>query len=222
VISSDTIEQVPLLPLSNIALMKESDTPRYAFAATKAGAKTVAILIPLNGEKLPLRPLAFKIKITQDGSEVNFNQDFRTIWPDMPLSLRDVDFALEALRHITREDELDSLRSGSRDARLVHLEEFWKKKDRTPDTEHNDMMVEYYRRVDHTQRMFSSMREFDGYKTDRGRIYILYGPPSRTERTLDPSAGYQEVWYYEGKSKRFTFVDQSKSGKYTLVSSQNF
>jgi hypothetical protein len=82
-------------------------------------------------------------------------------------------------------------------------------------------MVEYYRRVDHAMRAFSSMRGFDGHKSDRGRIYILYGPPTKTQRSLDPSTGYQEVWIYEKQNKKFVFVDQSKSGNYTLVATQN-
>lgn len=137
------------------------------------------------------------------------------------MSLRDIDFALDALKYITRDSELDSLRSGPREVRLKHLEEYWKTKDRTPNTAYNEVMEEYYRRVDYAMRTFGSLRGTDGFKTDRGRIYILYGPPSKTERALDPAAGYQEIWVYEKQGKKFVFVDQTKSGNYTLVSTQN-
>jgi GWxTD domain-containing protein len=217
---ADTIEA--LMPLSNSGpnLSSESSSPTYTLTVgDKTG--TAALLIPLKSEKLPLRPFRLDVKLKQGSSETTLQHPFRVVWPEMPMSLRDIDFALEALRYITREEELDSLKSGPRDTRLKHLEEFWKSKDRTPDTEYNEMLVEYYRRVDHTMRAFSSMRGGDGYKTDRGRIYILYGTPTKTDRSLDPAAGYQEVWVYEKQSKKFVFLDQSKSGNYTLVATQN-
>jgi GWxTD domain-containing protein len=220
VLFADTLSQLALLPKGNLELTKQAEALRYAttsFESHNAGA----LLIPLNAERFPLRPMTITLTIRQGSVETTIEQPFKMMWPEMPFSLRDIDFALEALRHITREAELDSLQSGTRDERLKHLEEFWKAKDRTPETTYNEMMVEYYRRVDYTMRMFNSMRGFDGYKSDRGRIYILHGPPTRSERTLDPTAGFKEVWMYEGKNKKFTFVDQSKSGNYTLVSTQN-
>jgi GWxTD domain-containing protein len=161
------------------------------------------------------------LTLKQGALESSVEWTFQMVWPEMPLSLRDIDFALEALRHITTEAELDSLKRGTRETRLRHLEEFWRAKDKTPATAFNEMMVEYYRRVDYTMQAFSSMRGGDGYKSDRGRIYILYGPPTTTERSLDPAAGYQEIWVYEKLGKKFVFVDQSKSGNYTLAATQN-
>jgi GWxTD domain-containing protein len=83
------------------------------------------------------------------------------------------------------------------------------------------MMVEYYRRVDHASRTFGTLHDPDGFKSDRGRTYVLYGPPTTTDRTLDPVAGYQEVWTYENLGKKFIFADQTKTGKYVLISSQS-
>lgn len=218
---ADTLTQLSLRPHFSLQVDKDSKSPVYNLVPVNGATHCGALIIPLKAEKLPLRPFMLNIKISQGTSEATIQQPFRMVWPAMPFSLRDVDFALEALRHITREDELDSLKAGSRDTRLRHLEEFWKMKDRTPTTEHNEVMVEYYRRVDHAMRAFSSIRGGDGNKSDRGRIYILYGPPTKTERNLDPNSGYQEVWIYEKQNKKFVFVDQSKSGNYTLVATQN-
>lgn len=220
VLFADTLAQLAFLAKGNLALTKHTASPQYT-ATPFATPNAAALLIPLRAEMFPLRPMTINLKIRQGGLETTIAQPFRMIWPEMPMSLRDIDFALDALRHITREAELDSLQRGTRDERLKHLEEFWKAKDRTPATAYNEMMVEYYRRVDYTMRAFNSMRGTDGYKSDRGQIYILHGPPTRTERTLDPTAGYMEVWIYEGKNKKFTFIDQSKSGNYKLVSTQN-
>jgi len=82
-------------------------------------------------------------------------------------------------------------------------------------------MVEYYRRVDIANRRFSSSREMDGYKSDQGRIFILYGSPSRTERLFSPSSPAREVWTYTQLKKRFIFEDQRRSGIYVLISIEN-
>ncbi|MER3524788.1 MAG: hypothetical protein C4326_12250 [Ignavibacteria bacterium] len=217
-VTSDTLRVVPLSASSPV---RQADTPTsYKLEPLPEGQPTRALLLPLKAERLPLRPFTLSMKIVQGTLTVPIELKFKMVWPDMPLSLRDVDFALEALRHITRPEELDSLKSGTRDSRLAHLEEFWRAKDKTPETEYNEVMVEYYRRVDYTMRAFSSLRSGDGYKTDRGRIYILYGPPTRVDRVLDPQAGYQEIWTYEKQNKRFVFLDQSRTGNYVLIATQ--
>jgi hypothetical protein len=79
-------------------------------------------------------------------------------------------------------------------------------------------MTQYYRRVDYAIRTFGTLRQPDGFRSDRGRIFILYGPASTTERSLDPSSGFKEVWVYSRFKKKFVFVDENKSGNYILVS----
>lgn len=215
---SDTLY---VIPLSASSPVRQADTPTsYKLEPLPSGQATLALLVPLKAERLPLRPFTLSMKLEQGALTVPIDVRFKMVWPDMPISLRDVDFALEALRHITRPEELDSLKSGTRDTRLAHLEDFWRAKDKTPETEYNEVMVEYYRRVDYTMRAFSSIRGGDGYKTDRGRIYILYGPPTTIERLLDPQAGYQEIWTYEKQNKRFVFRDQSRNGNYVLIATQ--
>ncbi|HTR99827.1 MAG TPA: GWxTD domain-containing protein, partial [Bacteroidota bacterium] len=59
----------------------------------------------------------------------------------------------------------------------------------------------------------------DGFRSDRGRIYVLYGPPTSSDRTLDPVAGHREVWTYARLKKRFIFIDRDRSGNYILVTS---
>ncbi|MDL1891561.1 GWxTD domain-containing protein [Sphingobacteriales bacterium CHB3] len=222
VMVSDTINQLPLMLHTRPEVVSAGNAaPSYVPTPDENAKNTAAILISLGAEKLPLRPFELEMRIMQGTLSATVKKPFLMVWPEMPSSLRDVDFAFEALRHITRECEYESLLRGSRDARLRNLEEFWKRKDRTPDTDYNEVMVEYYRRVDYTMRAFSSMKGGDGYKTDRGKIYILYGPPTKTERSLDPNAGFQEVWLYEKQARRFVFRDQARSGNYTLVATQN-
>jgi len=68
---------------------------------------------------------------------------------------------------------------------------------------------------------FSSNREVDGYKSDRGRIFILYGSPTNKERLFSPSAPPREVWTYVQLKKRFIFEDERRAGIYTLTGVEN-
>jgi GWxTD domain-containing protein len=186
---------------------------------TDSSARAVYAYVPLASAQLPLRSYVLQATFGSGIDTASITRPFRTIWPDMPLSLKNVDFALDMLRFITTENQLDSLKSGNFEERVESLERFWKPRDRTPGTAMNEVMTEYYRRVDHALRTFGTLRDPDGTKSDRGRTYILYGPPTRTDRTLNPGRGYTEVWTYDRLKRTFTFEDEARNGTYKLVSS---
>jgi GWxTD domain-containing protein len=123
------------------------------------------------------------------------------------------------MQNLMSPEELDSLRKGSEAEVIGRFEDFWVGKDRTPGDAYNEVMNEYYSRVDHARETFGTLKKSDGSRTDRGRIYILFGPPSRSERKLDP-AGFVEIWSYESASKQFIFLDETKTGNYVLTSSR--
>lgn len=193
----------------------------YTIRSGAGPGKSYGVILPLPLEKLPLRRFELSALISVGSDTVRITKKFRTIWPDMPLSLKNIDLAFSSLRFITEKDQLDSIRGGSFETRLNNLEAFWKDKDKTPETAFNEVMAEYYRRVDYAMKNFSTLKESDGSKNDRGRVYILHGPPTKTERNLNASAGYQEVWTYERLKKKFIFADETKSGSYVLVSTQH-
>jgi GWxTD domain-containing protein len=173
--------------------------------------------VQLATPSLPLRRYRLTATVIRGSEPLVFRREFRMIWPDMPRSLRNVDDAIAALRYIAPEAAIDSLLDGPLEARWAHLEGFWKPRDRSPDTAPNELMTEYYRRVDHARETFATLRQPDGFLTDRGRIYVLHGPPTNTERSLDPTEGFREVWTYARGNKTFTFVDRTKTGDYILV-----
>ena len=59
------------------------------------------------------------------------------------------------------------------------IEEFWKRRDETPDTLENEAKEEHYRRIRHANERFRSSQS--GWKTDLGRVNITYGPPDEIE-----------------------------------------
>ncbi len=82
-------------------------------------------------------------------------------------------------------------------------------------------MAEYYRRVDESIKRYSTANEKDGYRTDRGRIYILFGAPTIINRLLKPNTVPAEIWTYEKLKKRFTFRDLKKNSNYILVKTED-
>ena len=96
-------------------------------------------------------------------------------------------------------------------------EEFWKRWDPDPNTEENEFQMEYYKRMDEADELFISEGR-PGWMTDRGRIWILFGPP--LDRITYPmgysaSSRCQEVWYYGDFP--ILFVDNTCTGSYRLV-----
>jgi GWxTD domain-containing protein len=96
------------------------------------------------------------------------------------------------------------------------IEEFWKRRDPDPDTEENEFKMEYFDRLENAERLFPGEGK-PGWRTDRGRIYILFGPPmDRITNTIGDDYGRcSEVWYYGNFP--LVFRDQNCSGQYQLV-----
>ncbi len=96
------------------------------------------------------------------------------------------------------------------------VEEFWKRRDPDPDTEENEFKMEYYDRLENADRLFPGEGK-PGWRTDRGRIYILFGPPlDRISSVIgDDSGRCSEVWYYGNFP--VVFRDPNCSGQYQLV-----
>jgi GWxTD domain-containing protein len=95
------------------------------------------------------------------------------------------------------------------------IEEFWKRRDPDPDTERNEYRIEYLDRVEKAGALFRGEGR-PGWLTDRGRIYILFGPPS--ERLTYPmdAAGYcREIWYYG--SFPVVFIDDHCAGNFVMT-----
>jgi GWxTD domain-containing protein len=101
------------------------------------------------------------------------------------------------------------------------LYEFWKKRDTDVSTPENEAFREYLSRIDESNKRFGTMSKI-GWKTDRGRIYILYGEPSEVERfpnQMDTKP--YEIWHYNDLEGGviFVFADLSGFSDYMLIHS---
>ena len=114
------------------------------------------------------------------------------------------------------------------------IEQFWYRRDPDPRTSINEFREEHFRRIAYANENFTSGKL--GWLTDRGRIYIIHGPPAEVQ--VNPSGGMRdrpmalgggstmtfphEVWRYRhvegiGPNVELEFVDPTMTGEYRLA-----
>ena len=97
------------------------------------------------------------------------------------------------------------------------LNRFLESADPEPQTPDNEFKQAVEQRLAHTNQFFTSSQN-PGYKTDRGRIYMLYGPPTeRIDKPVEATVGPYEIWNYSNQGETFAFGDFRKDGSYQLI-----
>ncbi len=141
----------------------------------------------------------------------------------------------EDVAYIITDEERQALKRFTTDEeREQFIEQFWLRRDPSPDTAENEFKEEHYRRIAYANERYAS--GIPGWKADRGRIYITFGPPDEIES--HPSGGtYErppeegggttstfpfEKWRYRwiegvGSDIILEFVDPTMTGEYRLT-----
>ncbi len=141
----------------------------------------------------------------------------------------------EDVAYIITDEERQAFKHFNTDEeREQFIEQFWLRRDPTPDTQENEFKEEHYRRIAYANERFAS--GIPGWKADRGRIYITYGPADEVES--HPSGGsYErpseegggntstfpfEKWRYRyiegiGSDINIEFVDTTMTGEYRMT-----
>lgn len=150
------------------------------------------------------------------------------------------DAVIQGMKYIITDDERATFARLSNDEeRERFIELIWKLRDPTPDTEENEFKDEYYRRVTYANEHFSAGKP--GWLTDRGHIYIVWGPPDEIEShasgglyNRDPKEGGGSTSTYPFERWRYRqleaigeqevileFVDTCMCGDYHLTIDPN-
>jgi GWxTD domain-containing protein len=141
----------------------------------------------------------------------------------------------EDVRWIISDEERAAFKQLSNDEeRDQFIEQFWLRRDPTPDTAENEFKEEHYRRIAYANEHFAA--GVPGWRTDRGRMYIMYGKPDEID--AHPSGGFYqrpaeegggetstfpfEVWRYRylegiGQEVEIEFVDPCMCGEYHMT-----
>jgi len=135
---------------------------------------------------------------------------------------------------ITGEERQTWKRLTKDEERESFIENFWLRRDPTPDTIDNEYKDEHFEKIAYANEHYAS--GIPGWKTDRGRIYIMYGKPDEVEshpsggtydRPIEEGGGTTstfpfEIWRYRyiegiGNEVLLEFVDPSMSGEYRMT-----
>jgi GWxTD domain-containing protein len=140
------------------------------------------------------------------------------------MNLEDLDNDFAVAHYVATEDEMIQYSKLTLvDAKRKFLFEFWKRRDTDPVTGVNEFKIDYMKRVDYANSNFGGAFK-KGWKTDRGRVYIVYGPPDDVERypSSQDSEAY-EIWNYNSLQSGvvFIFLDRSGQSDYRLVHSNH-
>jgi GWxTD domain-containing protein len=175
-------------------------------------------------EKVPVDSLSngrylLRVSVTDAGGETVASRagEFEVSTDTFYLG-KDLDDAVALLHYIADRSFVERLVEAAPDERRALWEEFWREKDPTPTTPRNEFYEEHLRRFKYADRTFrTSMSE--GWRTDRGRIYITYGPPDEIEsQGMEIDRDPTEIWYYTSSGRVFIFVDHTGFGDYILAS----
>jgi GWxTD domain-containing protein len=138
----------------------------------------------------------------------------------------------EEVPYIITDEERRAFMSLSNDEeREAFIENFWQRRNPNPDSAENEFREEHYRRIAYANEHYAAGKP--GWKTDRGRIYIMWGPPDSTdshpsggmyERPMEEGGGETstfpfETWHYRylegiGENVDLEFVDTCQCGDY--------
>jgi GWxTD domain-containing protein len=142
----------------------------------------------------------------------------------------------EEVIYIISQAERDAFnRLQTDEERVMFILQFWLRRDPTPNTDENQMRDEHYRRIAYANENFTT-NDVPGWRTDRGMIYIKYGPPDEREQHLNGGT-YQrppeegggttttfpfEKWRYRyiegmGTNVDIEFVDTQRNGMYHMT-----
>lgn len=146
-------------------------------------------------------------------------KEFHINWSTEAFLKHDYETAVDQLAYIapgTETKKLEKLKTYEERIKAFH--DFWLQRDPTPGTPQNELKMEFYRRVRIANQRFTIMRQ-EGWRTDRGRIYIQFGEPDEIDDypIVADRRPYQEWHYYRlGRYRKFTFVDEFEDGDYRL------
>ncbi|MFH1050457.1 MAG: GWxTD domain-containing protein [bacterium] len=130
--------------------------------------------------------------------------------------VEDIGKAIRYLRYVANQSDIDYIQSGENDSeKQKRFEEFWKNNDPSPNTERNEAFDEYFSRIHYANKNFKSYTE--GWLTDMGMVYIVFGPPDYTDKsdTYSTRTVYMK-WTYLN-NREFVFSDDTGMGDFRLI-----
>ena len=158
--------------------------------------------------------IVLKLEDNDDSSERRKLISF--YWVTTPQSSEDISLALRQMRYIISGDSLDKYLDAEIEEQKLFFKTYWELRDPNPNSTVNELMEEYFGRVNQSNREFSTF-ENNGWLTDRGRLLIKFGHPDDVERhPFELHTNPYVIWRYYSLRKIFLFTDRTGFGDYQL------
>lgn len=204
------------------AMSAESDIGSFGGLSDADGSVRVVVAeqgdIRLHRFQLPTKNfenVTHRVLVKQNGRIIH-QATFLPRWFNIPSGLLNLDVAIDMMKFALNEEALRDMRRGSTADRERKFNTYWKQRDPTPESAYNELMAEYYSRIDHAYNTFSTPEQ-PGYDSIMGKTWILYGKPVKEERLFPPDGATIVVWEYP--TRRFIFRATTGFGDFELVSS---
>jgi GWxTD domain-containing protein len=201
-------------------LKQKNGKEGYNFSQEVIPQKEITkVLLQINKETMVRGENQLVLKVTSDGQLKIVRKDLQFVAGVQAFEGLPVNDMIGPLMYVTDADDWKKLNNASEAEQDSVFKAFWDKRDPSPGSSENELFTEFYRRVDISNRNFSFTRK-EGWRTDRGRVYIVFGPPDRIEHSTPmgyTQADY-EVWYYDELREKFVFYDEFGFGDFRLVS----
>lgn len=182
------------------------------------------VLAAATGEPLLVRPgrtdlfigsYSLEVELVEGRSHLKINRSFEVEDSGAPTGA-EFERMLEPLAYIAESSEIDALQHLAVADRETGWDNFWRRRDPTPDTPRNEALIDFVRRVRYSEQHFQGFGP--GWRSDMGRTYIREGPPDQTEsRPATAQSPAIEIWYYNQPYRRLVFVDREGFGRYVLL-----
>lgn len=178
-------------------------------------------IFPISINNLGYKEYTLELSTFINDVEVKRSTRFQVRWQNMPPLIHDLDVAIRQMRYLRMTnfisvEEYETMLKAEGEEQKRLFQEFWKKHDPTPTTLENELMNEYFHRIQLANQMFSGFQQ--GWETDRGMIYIIFGEPDDVEiHSFELSTKPYIIWYYHSLNRQFLFVDYTGFGDYQLA-----
>ncbi len=145
---------------------------------------------------------------------------FQVSYGNLSSAISNIDNAVQQMRYLLMTNfitnkEYKEINKAENDKKRVLFLNFWKSVDPSPQTEENEIMNEYYHRINLANKSFSNKN--NGWKTDRGMVLTIFGHPDDIEdHTFEMGTKPYIIWHYYQTNRSFVFVDYTGYGSYQL------
>jgi GWxTD domain-containing protein len=205
----------------NYSVTTSTGQPVYQMAQDLNPAQSIFPLLVNFRDRITIPgDYIFIVEAKTASAIVKREQKFSVHWGNLAVREDNIDVAIEQLKLIAKGKDIEKLlNTPDAKERKILYDQFWQQRDPTPETPVNELKEEFFHRLDFANRTFAEIYTGrEGWRTDRGQVYIKNGPPDEIERQpTELNMPTAEIWYYAKLQRRYIFSDRRGTGEFHLI-----